>query len=238
VQGMKGDQLAQSMIMRDQGVDGYCAMISGSAEERQQIVSQLRALDQPVVIFQEALENPSSEVCVVRQDDRGGGRLIADHLLARRVEDYLLIVPHQGWPAIENRVAGLREALAATAPDSRVAVLVSASESYPDVQAALADHLRENPLPGAIVGANDPIAIAAMTHLLDKGVRIPDDVRVVGFNGFEAHRYVSPSLTTVLSSPYAMGEQAGRAMLERLASGRFSAPEFVLPVVFAPHATT
>lgn len=238
VQGMPGDQLSRSMIMRDQGVDGYCAMISGTPEERRTIVEQLKTLNQPVIVFQEAIEETPQDFCVVRQDDRGGGRLIADHLVARRVEDYLLIVPHQGWPAIENRVAGLREALSATAPDARIVTLESGSESFPDVQAALEAYLAKNPLPGAVIGANDVIAAAALSLLVEKGHRLPEDVRVVGFNGFEAHRYTNPTLTTVLSAPYAIGEQAGRAMLERLSAGRFAASEFVLPVIFAPHSTT
>jgi LacI family transcriptional regulator len=238
VQGMRKDQLADSMIMRNFEVGGFCAMISGPPEERREVVGQLAALQQPVIIFQEAVDPPHPDFCVVRQDDRGGGRLLADHLLARRVSSYLVIVPRQGWPAIENRVAGLREGLRDAAAAVTIDVIESESESFADVQAALARHLETHALPGAIVGANDPIAAAAMLHLIDHGVRIPDDVRVVGFNGFDAHRYSRPRLTTVISAPYAMGERAGRAMLDRLATGAFAAPEYVLPIVFEPNSTT
>ena len=238
VQGMRGDQVAGSMIMRDFEVGGFCAMISGPPRARRAVIEQLAGLDQPVVIFQEALDTARPDFCVVRQDDKGGGRLLADHLLARRVESYLVIVPRQGWPAIENRVAGLREGLGASSPPVEITVVECASESFADVQAATARHLDHHSLPGAIVGANDQIAAAAMLHVLDQGHRIPEDVRVVGFNGFEAHRYARPRLTTVISSPYAIGEQAGKAMLRRLAAGSFEAPEYIVPVVFDPNSTT
>jgi DNA-binding LacI/PurR family transcriptional regulator len=238
VQGMRYDQVSGSMIMRNFEVGGFCAMLSGSPGERADVVERLSRLDQPVIVFQEALDRPGTDFCVVRQDDRSGGRLIADHLLARRVEDFLVIVPRQGWPAIENRVAGLSSGLAHAMPPVRLAVIESASESFADVQAALSSHLEQHPVPDAVVGANDPIATAAMLHLIDRGERVPEDVRVVGFNGFEAHRYSRPRLTTVLSAPYALGEQAGRAMLQRLANGSFEAGEYVLPVVFEPNATT
>ena len=238
VQGMRREELADSTIMRNFEVGGFCAMLSGSPTERREVIARLSALDQPVIIFQEALDSPHPDFCVVRQDDRAGGRLLADHLLARRVENYLVIVPRQGWPAVENRVAGLREGLLHANPAVVITVIESMSESFVDVQAAVARHLERNPLPGAMVGANDPIATASMLYLIDRGHRIPEDLRIVGFNGFEAHRYSRPRLTTVISPAYAIGEQAGEAMLGRLATGAFEAAEYVLPVIFDPNSTT
>ena len=87
-------------------------------------------------------------------------------------------------------------------------------------------------------GTNDAIATAALLYLSDKGCYVPDEVKVVGFNGFEAHRYSRPQLTTVLSLPYEMGERAGRAMLHRLEVGHFQELEQVIPVVFDAEQTT
>ncbi len=238
VQGMPGAALAQSMIMRNFEVGGFCAMISGAAEARRESVQRLLELDQPVVLFQEKMELPGADFCVVRQDDRGAGRLVGDHLLARRVSDFLAVVPAQHWPAIEERLGGIGESIAAAGGEARLTVIESASESFADVQDAVARHLAHAPLPGAIIGGNDPIATAAMLYLFDHDIRVPEDVRVVGFNGFEAHRYARPRLTTVVSSAYALGEQAGRAMLKRLETGAFERPEFVLPVHFDAGATT
>ena len=237
LQGTTGAQLGSSMIMRSYEVGGFCAMVSGSPGERRSVIERLIELDQPLVVFQEQPNIRDRDICVIRQDDFGGGRLLADHLLARRARRYLMIVPRQGWPAVENRIAGLKEGLAVNRRSS-LAIIESASESFGDVQAAVSEHLRHNPVPDAVVGANDAIATAAMLYLLDRGQRIPEDVRVVGFNAFEAHRYAQPRLTTIRSSPYALGELAGRAMLDRLETGRFAEAEHVLPVVFSPGQTT
>jgi DNA-binding LacI/PurR family transcriptional regulator len=238
IQGMPGAALAQSMIMRNFEVAGFCAMISGSKPERLAAIERLADLNQPVVVFQQELPNARADLCTVRQDDRGGGRLIGDHLLARRVTDILAVIPHQPWPAVENRIAGIRDSIAAAGSTAEVTVLEAASESFADVQAAFAGYLDSHPLPGAVVGANDPVATAAMLLLTDRGIRVPEDVRVVGFNGFEAHRYARPHMTTVLSPAYAVGERAGEAMLARLKSGKFAQPDHVLPVVFDPGFTT
>jgi DNA-binding LacI/PurR family transcriptional regulator len=238
IQGMPEAELAQSMIMRNFEVGGFCAMISGPRAERDKVIRKLAELDQPMVVFQEEIAEQGRDLCTVRQDDRGGGRLVGDHLLARRVEDLLMIVPKQDWPAIENRVAGVRDSVAASGGAARLALVESASESFADVQSAVARYLEFNPLPGAVIGGNDPIATAAMLLLLDRGVRVPEDVRVIGFNGFEAHRYSRPRLTTVISAAYALGERAGHAMLARLRDGKFERLDYVLPVHFEAGETT
>lgn len=237
IQGMPGAQVRQSMIMRTFDVGGFCAMISGPAAERAEVVQRLVDLDQPVIVFQEQWQRESPDFCTIRQDDRGGGRLVADHLLARRATELLMVVPRQHWPAIENRIAGVRDSVAA-AGDARLTLVESKSESFADVQSAVAQHLKTNPPPQGLIGANDPIATAAMLYLMDHGLKVPDDVRVVGFNGFEAHRYSRPRLTTVISAAYQLGERAGREMLQKLQKGAFSGHELLLPVYFDPGATT
>lgn len=237
IQGVREDQLTNSIIMRDVEVDGFCAMISGAPESRKRVHDSLLALQQPVIILQEAVQDGYADFCAVRQDDRGGGQLLADHLLARRVSHYLFVLPRLLWPALENRLDGFSERLTAD-QSARVTIIESDSESFADVQAAVSDYMRDHTLTGALVGGNDAIATAAMYCLLDNGYRIPEDIRVVGFNGFEAHSYARPSLTTVRSAPYQLGEKAGLAMLERLETGVFAQVEYVLPVVFAPNLTT
>jgi LacI family transcriptional regulator len=217
---MRGDQLDDSMIMRSFEVGGFCPMISGPKEERLRIVDRLSALQQPVIVFQEAIEHSRPDLCVIRQDDYGGGRLIADHLLARRVSSYLVMVPRQGWPAIEYRVAGLADGLAKD-PSVAVAIIESASESFGDVQAALARYLQDHPVPGAVFGTNDAIATAALLLLLDRGCRVPEDVKVVGFNGFEIHRYSRPQLTTGLSLPMRWASEPGERCFTALKLATF-----------------
>lgn len=238
VQGMALGALEQSMILRNYEVGGFCAMIAGPAEQRAAVVQRLAELNQPLVVFQEDPGGELPDVCSVRQDDRGGGRLIGDHLLARRASDLVMITPKQGWPAVERRAAGIADSIAAAGGGARLTLVPAESESFADVQAAFATYLETHPLPDAVIGANDPIAIAAMLLLNDRGVSVPAQVRVVGFNGFDAHRYSRPHLTTVLSPAYQLGERAGRAMLDRLRDGRFAQRDHLLPVVFEQGFTT
>jgi DNA-binding LacI/PurR family transcriptional regulator len=74
--------------------------------------------------------------------------------------------------------------------------------------------------PTAIVYANDPMAIAGLGVLHELGIRVPDDVSVVGFDGIDMGRHVYPALTTVVADPEAWGAAAATALLGLIADGR------------------
>jgi DNA-binding LacI/PurR family transcriptional regulator len=70
--------------------------------------------------------------------------------------------------------------------------------------------------PTAIFCANDHMAIGAMRAASDAGLRVPDDVSIIGFDDIELARYVSPALTTVRPPLAEVGRQAVELMLEVL----------------------
>ncbi len=71
----------------------------------------------------------------------------------------------------------------------------------------------------ALVAFNDVSAIGAMRAFLDAGLRVPEDLSVVGFDDIHGAAYQNPSLTTIRQPLHEMGETAGRILLERLAGG-------------------
>lgn len=78
----------------------------------------------------------------------------------------------------------------------------------------------------AIFAANDQMAIGAALGLYRRGVRVPDDVSLVGFDDLAPAKFAIPPLTTVRQSVYEMGDQAASAMLDLL---RGEAPQVALP---------
>jgi phosphoserine phosphatase RsbU/P len=69
----------------------------------------------------------------------------------------------------------------------------------------------------AIVGANDWMALGAVEALSSRGVRVPEDVSVVGFDDIDEARFATPPLTTVRQPPRQLGIAAVRAVLARAA---------------------
>lgn len=74
--------------------------------------------------------------------------------------------------------------------------------------------------PTAIVYASDPMALAGMGIAHQRGLRIPEDLSITGFDGFEVGRYVHPTLTSVIADPVAWGEAATRVLLRLLDAGQ------------------
>ena len=70
--------------------------------------------------------------------------------------------------------------------------------------------------PDAVFCANDLMAIGALDAARELGLRVPEDVRIVGFDDIEAASLVSPALTTIANPAYETGRSAGGLVLDRL----------------------
>ncbi|MEO8754338.1 MAG: substrate-binding domain-containing protein, partial [Casimicrobiaceae bacterium] len=145
-------------------------------------------------------------------------------------------VPRLAWPAIAERRRGVEAALRKV--DGAELTVVACGEEYGATQAALAAYLGKHEVPHAILGGNDQMGIAAMRLLASRGMRVPQDVLVSGFNAFQFRSYTDPMLTSVISSAYDMGARAGAELLHRLTTGVFAHAEIVLPTSFAPGGST
>lgn len=76
----------------------------------------------------------------------------------------------------------------------------------------------------AIVAANDWMALGALEALEARGLRVPEDVSVIGFDDIEQARFVTPPLTTVRQRPRRLGAQAVRRVLAMLQGNRDMSP--------------
>ena len=86
--------------------------------------------------------------------------------------------------------------------------------------------------PGRVDGlvcANDELALATMAHLARRGVRVPDDVALVGFDDLMASRYVAPGLTTVQQPTAELGRWGAIRLHERIQGRTHDVEPQVLP---------
>ncbi len=79
----------------------------------------------------------------------------------------------------------------------------------------------------ALFAFNDISAIGAMRAFRDAGLRVPEDVSVVGFDDIQAAAYLTPRLTTVRQPLSQMGEMAAKQLLMRISSGNGKAPKLI-----------
>jgi LacI family transcriptional regulator len=70
--------------------------------------------------------------------------------------------------------------------------------------------------PTAVFACNDHMAIGALNTVIDSGLRVPEDVAIVGFDNIPATTLVRPQLTTIAQHPIEMGQQLAEALFERI----------------------
>jgi LacI family transcriptional regulator len=237
LQGAPALRLHDVPMLRQVESDGLCLVASGPQPQRHDILRQVARLGQPIVLVQDEAPDDLVDVCCVLQDDAAGAASIAQHLLHPQPPRHcVMLVPSVAWPAMERREAALRTVLSGRTLDFHV--VRCPDEGFGATQSALADHIAAHGVPDTLIGGNDRMALAALRLLAGRGLRVPHDVRVTGFNGFDFAHYADPPLTTVISPAFALGETAAAALLARLATGRFGERRRCLPVVFAPNASS
>ena len=81
----------------------------------------------------------------------------------------------------------------------------------------------------ALFAATDEIAIGAIRVLADEGLRVPDDVSVVGFDDIDIAKYMIPRLTTICQPLTEIGEKTAAALHRRITGNSAAAEELILP---------
>lgn len=146
-------------------------------------------------------------------DDVGGGRSAATHLIELGHRRIAFIGGRQAVDSSELRETGFRDAmLLAGIPVAED--LVRYSQFDPDKAQGIADALLSLPEPPtAIIAANDLTAMRVMNAARARGLSIPDDVSIVGFDDIPEALHCDPPLTTVRQPLQAMGEAAMTILL-------------------------
>ncbi|MFW0785922.1 LacI family DNA-binding transcriptional regulator [Gordonia sp. CPCC 206044] len=168
-------------------------------------------------------------------DDRHGGRLAARHLLDRGFDDLAVIAGPAHATTARDRLTGFCAELAdagVNLPSERI--VTSTFEVAGGIEAGhrlLGDGHR----PRAIFTVSDTIAVGVLGVARDLGLRVPDDLALVGYNDIPIVAQLPVPLTTVRSPAHQIGETATRRLLD-LVEGR-EVETARLPVELIPRAT-
>jgi LacI family transcriptional regulator len=148
-----------------------------------------------------------------------GARGAVDHLVALGHRRIALVTGTRGWVATEERVLGYRLAHAAAGLELD-ATLIDGGDYELDTGHAVAERLLAHPKrPTAFFACNDNLAAGALRATLERGLRVPEDVSIVGFDDTGVARAVHPQLTTV-RQPLAELGRFSVALLNRLLEGQ------------------
>ncbi|MDL9938620.1 LacI family DNA-binding transcriptional regulator [Gordonia sp. ABSL1-1] len=195
-------------------VDGL--LLSGLHRPGGEFIESLRVADVPMLAL---TRHADAGLPFVGGDDIRGGRLAARHLLDRGYTDLAVIAGPGHATTATDRLAGFTAELADAGivlPADRVRTSTFEVDGGIAAGRALLDTARR---PRAIFTVSDTIAVGVLGVARDLGLRIPDDLALIGFNDIPIVAQLPVPLTTVRSPARDIGVTAVRGLLD-LVAGR------------------
>ncbi len=158
------------------------------------IINAVAASYRPIVAW--GAHGDGVDHCTVGTDNRIGGRLAAQHLIDKGCR-HIAFIGNARAPEIADRLIGVRETLqqaGIVAEPDIIYAPFSADEAYTAISEWLASNAN---VPDGLVAASDVVAMAALRALTDRGLKVPADVRLVGYDDLPLSAHTVPPLTTV-----------------------------------------
>jgi len=213
------------------GVDGVIAV---PVQGRSNPWTALSRSGIPLVLA--SREIPELEVDFVSNDNEAGMRMTTGALLDSGARDVVLIEEDLPISTVHHRIAGFRQALeqrgipfephsTALIPSRRswrAAMPWRADDAY-RISNDLLDRGRR---PDAFVVGNDYFALGLYTALRERGIRVPDDIMVMGWGDYPFSRYLDPPLSTLRLPSAEVARRASQLLLDRV-SGEADGPPIV-----------
>lgn len=218
---------AETNALIDPRVDGLILVLP---TPESQAVSRCTQESFPCVAV--VYDSPNKDICTVNADERGGGRLATEHLLQRghRRIGHLAGVPNIA--STEPRRQGYLDALDAAGITPDPVWVTDGGYTFEGGFAAmkrLLDLPRER-RPSAVFAANDLCADGALKALREQGVRVPDEMALVGFDDTWFATMTQPALTSVHMPIAEMAIEATKMLIALVEKRSLPQTQIVLPV--------
>ena len=176
-----------------------------------------KILDQkiPLVLFDRTIKELN--VSKVVADDADAAFKVVKHLIQVGAKRIALLTGPEQLSIGRNRMKGYLKALTMHRLEINTDYIVRCDDL--SVQAAKESTLRllnMKNIPDAIFGINDDMAIGAIEAIKEKGLKIPEDIAVVGFSNSKRSRYMTPTVSSINQFPEKIGEKAAELLFKQI----------------------
>jgi LacI family transcriptional regulator len=213
---------AEALVSRQ--VDG---LIVASVQSREGIdlFQGIRTRKIPFVLIDRPLAGVRASFVGV--DNEAIGRLATNHLIMQGCRR----IAHLRGPAVgiaAERLAGYQHALKQHSLPAPPSYVVQARYEDRSGYKAMRELIGARPMPDGVFCYNDPVAIGAMKAILEAGLRIPEDIAVVGAGNVHYSDLLAVPLTTIDQSAQQMGRRAAELLLEQISAKGTIRPKKIL----------
>ncbi|NOZ27846.1 MAG: LacI family transcriptional regulator [Chloroflexi bacterium] len=200
-------------LLTEKRVDGIVFVAAGDRAEHLEAVLTRRV---PVVVIDRELQDVQCDR--VLTDNRTGGRQATEHLIQRgRTRIACIAGPSDVTPSWE-RVWGYQDALTEAGLPFDEQLIRRGNFQAASGYRAMRELLALSDPPTGVFACNDMMAIGAICAISEAGLRIPEDIAVVGFDDIALASYTNPPLTTVAQPRQEIGRLAAEMLIERISN--------------------
>lgn len=231
----EGDGDLPRLAQLAQKVDGFiCAELRSAW-----LLKELVATGLPVVLISPSVDDALAyAVDAVEMDNVGGALQATRHLLQLGHERIAFIGGSPGSAPSKQRRIGYREALAAAGIAPGDSPELFGGWRLEDGYEAMRELLQRHPRPTAVFAASDLLALGACQAAREAGLRVGDEISIVGFDDIQLAQESRPALSTVRVLRKEIGENAARLLFERIDGKRAYPLRVVVPTQLVVRAST
>lgn len=199
-----GQQLLQELLAWQ--VEGVIWAVPETHHNRVWLHDKIPELPVPVLFIS---ERSDSNVAAVAVDNRTGGRMSTEHLLAQGYQHIGILTGPANWHVAQQRQLGWQDALQMACESKQI---VEGDWSAASGERGLRRLLEQYPKLDAVFVANDQMALGVLQAAHQLGRQVPKDLGVVGFDNTPESAYFWPPLTTVRHQLVEQGKLAVKAL--------------------------
>ncbi|MBT2483815.1 MULTISPECIES: LacI family DNA-binding transcriptional regulator [unclassified Microbacterium] len=225
LRGNSPDELEAAETLVGSRVSGVIATpVSG------ELSAYLSRIGVPLIEVDRRFDAEGTDAVVV--DNRAAARDTTLRLLDAGHRRIALLIDETEWTTGDERQRGYLDALEARKVRSDETLIVQAGWDAEEAKAAALAMLSRPDRPTAVFAANNVLTEGTWRAASDLGLRVPDDVSVVGFDDAPWMSMVQPGISTRLQNAGALGATALRALLERIETPDAPVRTIVMPTLF------
>ena len=205
-------------------VDGLI-IASSQTPSRLNVFKRVQERKTPYILIDRPIAG--LRACFVGVDNRAIGRLATEHLIAKGC----CRIGHLRGPEVRiaaERLEGYRRALAKGGFRPHSGYIVCGGHGDNSGYQGMRQLLEVRPLPDGVFCYNDPVAIGAMKAILEAGLKLPQDIAVVGAGNVRYSDVLSVPLTTIDQGTCRIGVLAAELLIARIGSKSSMRPQKIL----------
>jgi len=204
----------QALLSRH--VDGIIWAVPEIGENRKWVNNPSSDVGVPLVYL---TMEPQKNIPVVSIDNYAGGRMAVSHLIEQGYRNIGHISGPLDWWEARQRMTAWKDALKDAGLEAKDNQWAEGNWSSASGAQAVEKLFEQYPEMDSIFVANDQMTLSILKAVAEKGLRIPEDIGIVGFDNIPESAYFSPSLTTVQQDQYDIARVAVGEMVKIIESG-------------------